>query len=468
MAGSIQRATVTLSARLTLTAALALLPMAARPEAHDIPASVLVQAIARVEPSGLRLLLRVPLVSMRDFNFPSRPAVLDSPMLDVAGVQPLLAHAAELWLAQSAVVWEGETRLGTPVVSGARLALPTDRSFESYEAAVQSFTQPLLPAGTSLSTAAALLDVMLDYRIASAESRFSIDPQFGRLGLRVMTTLRFRAPGAPERAFQFSGDPGLVRLDPRWHQAARTFVSLGFAHILDGIDHLLFLFCLVLPIRRFGQLVLVVTAFTVAHSLTLFGSAFGLAPDALWFPPLVETLIALSIVYMAIENIVVAVRARSGDGVAPRAVRGRWMIAFAFGLVHGFGFSFALKETLQLAGAHLVTSLLAFNVGVELGQLLVLVVLVPAVSLLFKRAIEERLGIIMASALVTHTAWHWMTDRGEALLQYDVSLGPAALARLLRVLMVVVAVAGGWWLWRAARSRTPQTHTKDTKGKEDH
>ena len=107
--------------------------------------------------------------------------------------------------------------------------------------------------------------------------------------------------------------------------------------------------------------------------MTLIASAFGLAPDALWFPPLVETLIAASIVYMALENI--------ARRMAPKR---RWLITFAFGLVHGFGFSFALRETLQFAGAHLLTSLLAFNVGVELGQLLVLLLLLPLLELLFR------------------------------------------------------------------------------------
>ena len=122
---------------------------------------------------------------------------------------------------------------------------------------------------------------------------------------------------------------------------------LGFDHILDGVDHLLFLLCLVVPFRSFWALVPIVTSFTVAHSITLIASALGLAPSALWFPPLIETLIALSIVLMAFENIIGAQLNR------------RWMIAFGFGLVHGFGFSFALSESLQFAGAHLLTSLLA-------------------------------------------------------------------------------------------------------------
>src|SRR5262245_25173544 len=102
------------------------------------------------------------------------------------------------------------------------------------------------------------------------------------------------------RAFELQGDPGLVRLDPRWHQAALRFVEAGFWHILEGIDHLLFILCLVIPFRRLVPLALIVTAFTVAHSITLLSAALGFAPVALWFPPLIETLIAVSILYMAL------------------------------------------------------------------------------------------------------------------------------------------------------------------------
>src|SRR4029078_11504698 len=135
-----------------------------------------------------------------------------------------------------------------------------------------------------------------------------------------------------ERAFEFTGNPGLVRLDPRWHQAALRFVRLGIGHILDGTAHLLFLACLVIPFRRIRPLVVIVTAFTLAHSLTLIAAASGFVPDALWFTPLIETLIAASILYMALENIV---------GV--NSLQRRWALAFGFGLVHGFGFSFALR-----------------------------------------------------------------------------------------------------------------------------
>jgi len=121
--------------------------------------------------------------------------------------------------------------------------------------------------------------------------------------------------------------------------------------------------------------------------------------------------------------------------------------------VHGFGFSFALRETLQFAGSHLVTSLVSFNVGVELGQLLVLALLVPALALVFRFVVAERIGVIIASAIVAHTAWHWMTERGARLVQYDWSLDAAGLATLLRWMMVIVAAVGLVWLVRTVRSR---------------
>ena len=86
--------------------------------------------------------------------------------------------------------------------------------------------------------------------------------------------------------------------------------------------------------------------------------------------------------------------------------------------LHGFGFSFALHETLQFAGSHLVTSLLAFNVGVELGQMLVLALLVPALMLLFRYVLAERMGTIILSAFVAHTGWHWMLERWDVLRKF--------------------------------------------------
>jgi hypothetical protein len=281
------------AARLALAPVL-LLSAPAGAAAHEIPARVTVHVFIRPEPGVLRLVVRAPLEAMRDIDFPLRgPGFLD---LGRAG--PLLREAAELWIAGSLELEENGRALPVGRVTALRVSLPFARSFTSYERALGHVTGPELSPETELVWQQALLDVILEYPIASDRSRFSIHLGTARLGLSTNTVLRFlpAEPAGTERVFQLHGDPGEVDLDPRWHQAALRFVGLGFRHILDGLDHLLFLFCLVLPVRRLRPLVAIVTSFTVAHSVTLIASTAGLAPSGLWFPPLIETLIALSIV----------------------------------------------------------------------------------------------------------------------------------------------------------------------------
>jgi HupE / UreJ protein len=402
--------------------------------AHDIPNDATVQLFFKPEGNRLHILARVPLKTMRDAEFPER----GQGYLDFDRVDPVLIESAKLWLSDFIDVYEGDALLPKPSVVSTRLSLESDPSFSSYDSALAHVTGPKLTNQTAVFWNQLMLDVLFEYSIESDQSRFSIHPALDRLASRVLIVLRFLPPGGAVRAFEFLGDPGLVRLDPRWFQAVGQFVKLGFLHILDGTDHLLFLFCLVIPFRRFRALIPVVTSFTVAHSITLIASAYNLAPDALWFPPLIETLIATSIVYMALENI-----------VGGATVQRRWAITFGFGLVHGFGFSFALRQTMQFAGSHLLTSLLSFNVGVELGQLLVLVLMIPALDLLFRYAVAERMGTIILSAIVAHTAWHWMLDRYRVLRQYPFqwpSLDAAPLAKDLRLLMLIVIAAGLVWV----------------------
>jgi hypothetical protein len=301
-------------------------------------------------------------------------------------------------------LYEQNRRLAPPRVVATQVSLESDRSFTSFDEAFAHVTGPKLRNDANVVWSQVYLDALFEYSIQSDRSAFSIRPGFERFAASVATVLRFVLPGGEVRAYEFHGDPGLVPLDPRWFQAARRFLELGFFHILEGIDHLLFLLGLVIPFRSFRPLVLIVTAFTVAHSITLMSAALNLAPNRLWFPPLIETLIAASIVYMALENIVGA-----------STQRRRWIVAFVFGLVHGFGFSFALRDTLQFAGSHLVSSLVSFNVGVEIGQLLILALFIPALDLLFRYVVAERMGTIILSAFIAHTGWHWMIERADHL-----------------------------------------------------
>jgi hydrogenase/urease accessory protein HupE len=147
-----------------------------------------------------------------------------------------------------------------------------------------------------------------------------------------------------------------------------SYIALGITHILEGLDHLLFVFALLLLIRRRGQLFWAITAFTVAHSITLAAATLGWVNIA---PPPVEAVIALSIVFLAYE---LALPPEARD---PVAVQFPWVVSFAFGLIHGLGFAGALRE-IGLPEGDIPLALFAFNVGVELGQLLFIFVILAA------------------------------------------------------------------------------------------
>ena len=404
---------------------------------HETPARVAVQAYVQPEGARLRFLLRVPLEAMRDVEFPLRA----DGSLDLERVRELLPDAARLWIANYLALEEDGRALDAPRIVATRVSVPSDRSFESFATALAQMDAAPLGAETELHWQQALFDVLLEYQIVSADARFTLVPALAHLGVQTTSVLRIVRPDGTERLLTYTGNPARIVLEPRWYDAALAFLADGFRHILGGFDHLLFLFCLVLPVRRWRPLVAIVTAFTVAHSLTLGSAALGLVPTVAWFPPLVEAGIALSIIWLAIENLL----------LSPERLERRWMLAFGFGLIHGFGFAFALGAELQFAGTHLVTALAAFNIGVELGQIGVLSVTIPALFLVHRYvgADRERWVTIVGSAIVAHTAWHWTGERLDILAEYGATfVWPAmdaalALGAMRFALLGTVALAAG-------------------------
>lgn len=407
---------------LLLTGAAGLLPGPARP--HEFTLESLVNAFVEIEPGQAHLVVRAPLHVLREARFP-----VHGREIALAEAGPALQQALSI-LGRDLCLWEGDRRLVPASVAG-RLSLPSDRSFDRYREAVGHVATPA-PPDMVVYADQGYVDAHLTYAIASPGSRFAIRTSLApELGETLKVAVRYRAPGEGGRAMVITRRSGKVVLDPAWYQVGTGFVALGIAHILTGIDHLLFLLCLVIPLAGVRRAVPIVSAFTVAHSFTLLGSAYGLAPEGAWFPPFVETMIAGSIVYMAIENI-------AGTGL-----RRRWLVAGLFGLIHGFGFSYGLKESLQFAGRHLLVSLFSFNVGIEIGQLAVLAVLLPVLALLRRRLLAERMGVIVLSAFVAHTAWHWMIERGEVLWRVDwPRLDAAALSVLARWVAGLLLAAG--------------------------
>lgn len=174
-----------------------------------------------------------------------------------------------------------------------------------------------------------------------------------------------------------------------------SLITMGIEHILTGFDHLAFLLALVLGRRSIAELLRIVTAFTVAHSLSLACATLGY-----WTPPsaIVEAIIAASIIYVGLENII--------RKDAPH----RWRVAFAFGLIHGFGFAGALRE-LELPSDLIPRALIGFNLGVELGQLTLLVLIVPVLRLLWRIPLVERHGTKVASVAVSLAGLVWLVQR---------------------------------------------------------
>ena len=186
---------------------------------------------------------------------------------------------------------------------------------------------------------------------------------------------------------------------------ATTYLKLGVEHIMLGVDHLLFVLALILIAPNTRQLVMAITAFTVAHSITLAAATVGFVNVP---PPPIEAAIALSIAFVASE----IVRAReSKAGIAARAP---WVVAFAFGLLHGFGFAGALSEV-GLPAGHIPVALLFFNVGVEIGQLLFVGVVLALVALIRVRrpSLPAWLKLVPPYAIGT-IAMFWVIERVAA------------------------------------------------------
>jgi hypothetical protein len=413
--------------------------------AHDLPLDRTMNGFIKIGQHQADFIVRVPLDLLVGVPFP-----VAGDHYDITTAGPAVQGALAV-LASNLVVWEGSVRL-VPSSARGELAPLSDLSFASYDSALAQAERPPAP-DTVIGYQMGYLDAHFGYPIASPDSVFAIESTLAPdLGDYTRLAIRYMPFGEAGRALMINGASGRVLLNPPWYEASAGFVRLGIGHILTGYDHLLFLLCLILPFRRVSGLIPVITAFTVGHSVTLIGTAYGLAPAARWFPPFIEMAIAVSIVYMAIENVVDA------------GLRRRWIIAGLFGLVHGFGFADILAEKLQFAGSNLLAALLAFNVGIEIGQLAVLCVFVPALALLLRGPMAGRMGIIVVSVIVAHTAWHWMIDRAEVLWATPWPLptpeGLALLARWIIALVVAVTAASlltKWldrkWPGRAALGR---------------
>jgi len=396
----------------------------------DLPPQVVLQAFARPEDGRLELLVRVPMVLLGSFNFPKRgPGYLDLTRIDDRLRAATAATAGQIEL------FENGAPLA-PARSEARVALPSDSSFSSYAAARAHLHGPTLPPDTDLYWNQGFLDVALEYPVTSPRADFSVRVNVApELGQRIKLHLEFLSAGGPTRVFDLPGSSWRVPLDPRWYQAASTFVRNGLV-LPFSLDRLAFLLCLAAPFRQFGGLLAAVMALTGLQAASLTAGALSAPPDPRVMAPLLATCLAVGVLFLAFEN-----------AVAP-SLRRRWFIASVVGVLSGFDFGHALLDDWQYAGAHTAVSAVAFNLGVALGEVTALLLAFVVLGLVFTYVTGRRLGVLVLSIVLGHAAWHWMVDSGHLLGHAAAGLVSTASVALVAWWILVGLLVGGfaWFL----------------------
>lgn len=292
----------------------------------------------------------------------------------------------------------------------------------------QPVTATLLDYTLQLYVAPEGFTTVAEARAALADEGAGIDPVFGDAGIDAVYqidapvpegTIQVRSPlpelplppdvAVDNHIIDARADPAVSYTAPgqltdwatidgsAWH-AALEFTWQGVLHIVEGLDHVLLVVCLALGVGTTTRLFWLATAFTLGHSVTLIGSFLGLAPSWPWFIPAVEAAIAASVLYAAFAAF------RQSIGTI-------WVVG-AIGLLHGFGFSFVLGDILGRDSPNLVAALAAFNIGIEVGQLLIIAVTL-AVYEAVRRISDKVISPVRIAALgaIGVVAAVWVVER---------------------------------------------------------
>jgi len=272
------------------------------------------------------------------------------------------------------LVADGE-RLGADVEQVHLYRVGTQPGFATLDEAKAAFVGgPAVPVAASpLYVGDAVVDIVLRYRVGAPIPSYSVsstlDP--GLPGQEDTANLILDyGPGGTKvfRARGLLAEPVVISRSAL--SAVATFIKEGVRHILQGTDHVLFVLCLVLGATQLRSLVWRVTGFTIGHSITLTAGFFGFVPSGAWFVPTVETGIALSIIYAAAIAVMPGKRFVGSE-------RNMFIVTCGIGLLHGLGFSFVLHKILQITSPDIWQTLLAFNIGVEIGQMSIILAAWP-------------------------------------------------------------------------------------------
>jgi hypothetical protein len=384
----------------------------------DLPPEIVVQAFIKAEDGQLHLYARFPLVLLSSFSLPKR----GPGYLDLAHIDDRLKEAAVATGRQIELFEDGVPLVAT--VRDARLSLLSSRAFASYSAAVAHFQEPHLPVDTELFWNQGFFDTQLDYPLRSARPDISIRVSVAsELGGRVRLKLEYLPVGEPARTYEIRGASGRIPLDPHWFDTAWIFLKAGFVDAF-AFDRLVFLVCVIAPFRQFRGLLALTLVLAGLQALTLTAGAAGAltSVNTAWLQPLVDTVLAATVVLVAIGNL------------AAPSLRLRWVVAAIIGALGGFGLGNLLADIAQFAGTHTFASVVSFNLGIVLGELASLAIAFAVLRLLFASVHGQLLGVIVLSAVLGHMAWHWMLDASHEL---EHQLGHAAGAGLSSAFLVV-------------------------------
>ncbi len=323
------------------------------------------QGFVKVEDGHLRLIVRVPLALLSSFSLPKRgPGYLELPRIEDNLKQAAAATGHQIELLADGVPL-------VPTVRETRISLPSDRSFASYATALAHVEGPPLPPDTNLYWNQGFFDVELDYPILSVRSDFSIRLNVApELGDRLRLQLVYLPIDGTERAYELPGSAGRVPLDPKWYQSAWVFALRGFLSAFAA-DRCVFLFCLVAPFRRFRSLLAVILVMTGLQALTLTAIATGLVALSTWLEVVFSSSLAGAVVLLAIANL-----------SAP-SLRRRLLITAVIGGLGGYALGHVLADALRFAATHTAVSIVSFNIGIGLGEIVTLTLAVAALRLVF-------------------------------------------------------------------------------------
>ena len=390
----------------------------------DIPSEIVVQGFLKQEATRARLLVRVPLLLLQVAALPRR----GPGYLDLAHIDEKLATAAQSTGRQIEIADDGVPLI--PLVRSARISLPTDRSFDTYEAALAMLEGPKLSTDADVFWNQGYFDVALDYPLhapsAHLDIRSNIAPELER---RVKLRLAFLPHDAAPRTYEIVTGGGWIPLDPTALEAAWLSLKRGFVDSF-GFVRVVFLLCLIAPFRSFRSLLAVAAIMAGMQALTMTANGAHWIADAPWLASFADVGLALAALSLAIGNL-----------GAP-SLRRRWFIAMVVGALAGFSLGPLFAASWQFAGAHTVVAALAYNAGIVAGAVVILAAALIALRVTLALVLGESLGVIVLSAIIALIAWQWLFDGLHRLQAVNGTVSSASVVAVVRWLLPALLVGG--------------------------